>query len=780
VTRAVQLACALIASAAGAQAGKASLTELDRQVHEVDELIKQESDRLRIVETQYTERPEPTDEEARLRRFSDGEIQFLLGDYQGASVLFYDLVADSRFKSSPRYGDALFYLADALNQQKNYLGAKVYLRDLLKLKGSHYKEALIRYLELAGKLNDFTNIDEYINQARGLSGELPPEIAYVYGKWLFKRGDLPVDDRVKRATGIFRTIAANSASPYRLQAKYFIGVGEVKMKDLEAAAKTFTEIATGGAVNERETKVRELSNLSLGRILYESGKYDAALDRYQEIPRESEYFVDSLYEIAWTQVKKGEFERAKNATDIMLLVAPDSTLAPEAQILQGHLLLKLQRYDEASDTYNGVINSYGPVYEEIRATIENAQSKSTDPAKYFDELLARSDKNLSVAELLPDVARKWATTERDVRDALQMATDLESGKRGVVESNQIAEKILRALDERGLETFPVLQAGYTRADAVDSALTQVDQSLIRIEGYAVGGYLSPEKKAELEKARTDQATLKAKFESLPKSDKEVEDRRKRMEAEIDRIDRDAFKAGYEVQSFAAQLTAIRKFVDDTRAQRKNTREEEKAFVEKVKHEEDAMRALQKELDEVRAQLAEQRNIASAAVGGENEIRKAYEETLRKQHEIIAEVETQLPPDVSQVLTHAHQARERADTVRGRVIAAKGKLRDQVQRRGKQIRDTVSSEQSLLVSYGNDISKVQGDARGLVGRITLDSFMKVRQQFYDLVLKADVGVVDVAFTRKQDKTSQIQKLSAQKDRELRSLDEEFKEVLKDVD
>jgi hypothetical protein len=41
------------------------------------------------------------------------------------------------------------------------------------------------------------------------------------------------------------------------------------------------------------------------------------------------------------------------------------------------------------------------------------------------------------------------------------------------------------------------------------------------------------------------------------------------------------------------------------------------------------------------------------------------------------------------------------------------------------------------------------------------------------------VVDVAFTRKQDKTVEIQKLSAQKDQELRALERDFKEVLKDV-
>jgi hypothetical protein len=79
-----------------------------------------------------------------------------------------------------------------------------------------------------------------------------------------------------------------------------------------------------------------------------------------------------------------------------------------------------------------------------------------------------------------------------------------------------------------------------------------------------------------------------------------------------------------------------------------------------------------------------------------------------------------------------------------------------------------------------VSPALADANNLVGRIAFDSFHRVRQQFYDLVLKANVGTVDVAFTRKQDKTVEIQKLSAQKDRELRALDRDFKEVLKEID
>ena len=61
-----------------------------------------------------------------------------------------------------------------------------------------------------------------------------------------------------------------------------------------------------------------------------------------------------------------------------------------------------------------------------------------------------------------------------------------------------------------------------------------------------------------------------------------------------------------------------------------------------------------------------------------------------------------------------------------------------------------------------------------------SFRRVRRQFYDLVLKADVGVVDTSFTRTQSQTSEIQKVASQKEEELRALDQDFQPILKDVD
>ncbi|MBQ4334766.1 MAG: hypothetical protein IJC63_05295, partial [Myxococcaceae bacterium] len=68
------------------------------------------------------------------------------------------------------------------------------------------------------------------------------------------------------------------------------------------------------------------------------------------------------------------------------------------------------------------------------------------------------------------------------------------------------------------------------------------------------------------------------------------------------------------------------------------------------------------------------------------------------------------------------------------------------------------------------------ARGLIGSIAYESFRKVLSRFYDAMIKAEVGLVDIAWTRKQKFTEQIQDLSSQKDGELKELELDFREAL----
>jgi tetratricopeptide (TPR) repeat protein len=764
--------------------GRARGNDVDSENAETERLKKelgQIDGRLLLVEKQYTYKNEPGEEEALKRRYSDAEIQFLLNNYTAASVLFYDLIGSTTFRSMREYPDALYMLAESLFQQQNYLGARLYFREHMNQRGSHYRESLSRYLEISGRINEFSGIDQYIEQAKGPGGSLPAELAYVYAKWLFRRTDIADKERLARAQAVFAPVAA-AGGAYAMQSSYFLGVLAVQSNDLNSAAAQFEQVLKMPADNPRDKKTHEQANLSLGRVYFELGKFTEAIDRYQEIDYNSDNFVDALFEIAWTHVKRAksasaaEYEKANQACEKLLLAAPDSVLAPEARILQGHLLLKLGKYQEANESYTSVINTYLEVYDNIDGRLK----AHPDPVSYFQQLISESGKTFDITAFLPPIAVKWATTSRDVADAVRMTGDIDSSKKGVSESNEIATRLIDVLDKRSLEVFPQYQEGLNRADAVDSSLAQVERDLLAVEQRVLGTDTLAAIGRELEAVRAERTQLEARFNSLPKSDQDLEARKMRMSDQMTRLEQECYRLSLQVESLFAVLAAVEKYRADTRDQRTSGPAEEKEFADGMKQYREVVGSLREELGEVQKKMRDEKAKLGLTGSGDADLRARYEQVLKKEKELMAGARSGLPANAQGVMRGLDEARTSIDQLKGRSNAAKANIRDAVKRKAEAMREKVRGETELLKGYEGEVSQVAGNAQNLVGSIAFESFKRVRKQFYDLVLKADVGLVDVAWTRKQDKTHQIQNLAKQKDRELKGLDEEFKEVLKDVE
>ncbi|AKF80390.1 hypothetical protein MFUL124B02_11945 [Myxococcus fulvus 124B02] len=766
--------------------------QLEQRLTTVERQLQLAEESLRQVETKYSQQPEPDEAQARVRRYSDAEIQYLLGDWTAASVHFYDLVSDPEFRGHPRYADALYFLADALYQQKNDVGARLYLRELLSLPtpSPRHRDALTRYLAISGRLNLYDDVDAYVEQARGLfGGQLPADIQYVYAKRLFRRTDLAPSERIAHTRAAFAPLAQAHGGPYQLQARYHMAVlsmqaGELPIAILQlqqlltpvegaaetTAPKTKNKPQVRATADTDTERIRELALMSLGRLLYEAGRFDEALDWYGRVPQESESFPESLYEIAWTQVRKGNHQEAKNAVDILLLVSPESKLAPEAKLLRGHLLQKLKRYEEAIASYDELIGTFRPERDKVDVLLR----ANRDPVAYFERLLARTDTVPDVRTVLPPLALKYASTEHEVSSAMKTVSDIDSGRKGTLEARELAARILTALDTRKLQTFPELQEGFTLSDSVETASIQVEASLVELEGLSLESSLTADERARLAPLRREREALAVRFASMPATQQDLEERLRRMQARVDAVDREAFRLGAEVQGLHAIAAAVRKWVDDTRLLRQTPPEEEQEFLVQLQAEVQTLTDLQGELDRTRGRLADERNGAAAALAGEQAIRGRFAQALRAEHAVLEEVERRQAP--SGLMTRAHAVRQRGEALRGRVAQAQGALRGRVEQKATRIRAKVLAEQQLLERYEAEVAAVAGNAKQLVGRIAYDSVRRVRRQFYDLVLKADVGVVDVAFTEKQDKTTSIQKVSAQKAEALRALDADFRDVL----
>ncbi|HEX4353877.1 MAG TPA: hypothetical protein VHZ95_13205, partial [Polyangiales bacterium] len=57
-----------------------------------------------------------------------------------------------------------------------------------------------------------------------------------------------------------------------------------------------------------------------------------------------------------------------------------------------------------------------------------------------------------------------------------------------------------------------------------------------------------------------------------------------------------------------------------------------------------------------------------------------------------------------------------------------------------------------------------------------NYRQVQQRFYELVLKADVGIVDVGWANREEHRTRIENLTKQRASALQSLDDEFREIM----
>jgi len=95
-----------------------------------------------------------------------------------------------------------------------------------------------------------------------------------------------------------------------------------------------------------------------------------------------------------------------------------------------------------------------------------------------------------------------------------------------------------------------------------------------------------------------------------------------------------------------------------------------------------------------------------------------------------------------------------------------------------VRGYIATEKEELRLASTKLGGVLGESQAVGGGLAQAMFGKVADRFYDLVVRSDVGIIDVAWGLKDQKTQEVTRLTTQKNLEIRALDEDFKKLLED--
>lgn len=711
-----------------------------------------------------------------LRRLEVGEGQYRLEDWEHAALILSDAVDEPAFRGAPQRPEALFLLADALRRGHACGAARPRYAELLALGTPERRgEALTGALDCAVQERRSDDVAALLAEAEKTFGaNAPPEVRYLAAKALYQRTDLPPKERAERAAAAFEQVG----EPFRLQAWYFQGVLAIERGNLHGSLEWFDRCARAEGKGKRDGEVRDLCRLALGRVNAEMGNVPASLDGYAAVPWESPRFPEALYERAWTYVKGRNYDLALRTASFIPDFVPDSPLAPEARVLEGHLLLRLGRYTEATDAYNDVINAYAPVRDELDAIL----SMREDPVRYFNELIGKQGKAFDVASVLPPVAVKWASTGSEVDVALELVGSLDGARREVQASRDIADRIEALLSRGGgLDAFPGLRRACAVAEAVENDAAALEGEAIAVASAAAGRALPPERRQDLERAREARVALEARMRPLPRTQEAVDARVARMRGRVDRADRSAYRIGHLVEGLAAAIKGIETWVEEHRSEIDSDPEGRQQLAEELRRHRETMAAYEQELRTLRHDTALVRDAAAGVEAMEEEahVREAYLAALDAERRIAESAQGALPAADREAFARAEGIRERLVELRARAESARAGFAAEAARRAGELRDRIASEQLALAGYSGALDGVQSVAKDLVGRIAYRSFVDVRAQFYELVLKADVGIVDVAWSRKRQRLEKIQQLSQEKADEIEQLDREYRALAREV-
>ncbi len=724
------------------------------------------------------------------RRLIDAQVDFGTGNFEQAALALYDYV--SQDPKGRDHDVALYYLGESLFQRGDKIAARTYFTELVRDVGSKskfYQQSLERLLELSLLLQDTQDVQDWLIALDQVpTDKREPSVPYVRGKYAFSM------EQYDEATKFFQEVPTDS--DYGFQAQYYLGVTQTAKKDLGAATKTFAALIKRESKTDDEARVVELGQLALGRLYYERDQPTKAIDSYLLIDRKSDLFDEALYEVAWVYVKAKHFDKALRALELLALADPTSAKLPTVRILEGNLRIRkaqtlkagmvlgvdqgkgnpTEEYLKADHVFTQTKNTYKVPHDELAAII----TADRDPREFMVQITGRVSKTFEVGSTMPEIAAAWIRDEPTVQQVVGIETDLGDIQDNIVEAERTIDRLEAALSTSNrINIFPSLAEKRTRATEILEDVFEIRTQLANRETDLARKHASAAELTTLDKLHAARSKLASQLAELPDAEVSYGERVERARGEFDALDRQASEIQVVIDSTEATMVALQKYVNEIDPP---LTADDKAKVEAE------LVGLTTEGDTMRAELIDLRREATlgrdaAGTGDEvadrarklrDDLRKAFD----AEHKLAAQVmarETGADKTTADKIAKATKVVNAIDVRLGKMNLTIDEI---VETALIEVRETMDHEKAELASYRREFLLYEAESRELGGTVLGAAFRDVKAKFYDVIVRSDVGVVDTSWSQKEDSDDDLRRIELDRTRELKGLEEDFKDLLEE--
>lgn len=542
--------------------------------------------------------------------------------------------------------------------------------------------------------------------------------------------------------------------------------------DYSDAIEAFFEAAEPEKEEKRlPAEVREIADLSwmaIARLNYAVGRNGSAAEAYRKVKRSSKHFSQALFELAWTYVRLGDYLRGEKVLEALSVLAPRLIDGADGELLRGDLLLRSGRFEEADVAYSDVRAKYEPLRERVAKFVK----ENTDPAVYYDKLTAAE---IETGHDLPSIAVEWAREEAEEERIFAIVDDVARTRTLVRRSRRIVRLLRAALASPSrVRLFPRLEQ--------ETQEVLMQQNLLGTAALALAHGMDQVAEAgggRLDALRARRRELSERMVLLPTTIGNFGVRESEAQEIWDRVSRELQRLQLQADHLKALVNGLRRVVDEAnkRGLRVNSVELARFRLELSENEKD-LAVYNRRIEEYRRQV----ELGRAQVGIGDPIFVEDDQVRREFIAIFSEEATLAQgatgKDESAYARSIAPLLARANNLDRQLVARRKKLQGLVKSQADETQAIVDAEAKAIEIHAAQLDATDQQARLLVGEVAMKKFVKVSERLSDVVMRADVGLVQQAWEVREEQRARVRDLLRQRAREERIINDELRDVLDD--
>jgi tetratricopeptide (TPR) repeat protein len=591
---------------------------------------------------------------------------------------------------------------------------------------------------------------------------IPPDqrevaLRYAYGRWLYFR------DQHEAALASLDSVSpldvpmssGGADARWRVRAAYFGATASLALGDHDQALARFEAVTAARPNNDRDKRIVELAWMARARIHHDLDQTDLSVTAYRRISRDSPFFPEAMYETAWTLLRAGNYDRALQALDLLMVYDPESPILPEIKQLRGKVKIQMRDWPEAENEFLALRREFDELAKRLGRQLE----AKADAADYFAAVAAEDMQHFSLDAVMPVEAVPVADTLPRAVQTVELANEIGDVGQMLFETRALLAKMeaaVRAKERARL--FTDLGAHLSSLDSVDIEIVELKEKLLVRARSGVSG-------AGLAEMEAQRKTLRKRV------DDPLGDGRSRDDATSGVRERaeELHQLDLTVQALRAQLIATERYYEETR---KDQRIDPQGFLTQATELRDEVAELERLVATMEADVEELHTSLRFSDPWIEAQRLALDEYSAFLDRAFAALQ-QAKADGG-----AQKVWDRCNSLRQRVSGGRERLDNAAARRLARAMQILREERVNLDRYAVEFDEKHVEGRVLVGEVMQASYHDVVGELANLVTRSEVGLLDVAWAIQEVEAEEIRRLETTRERDLGELDRVLRQAMEE--